>query len=436
MSFKMGCVGLKCMVARWSLIFAIGPFMANSQTCLSEGITFSRQDQIDLFPTQYPQCHEISGGVIIEESDDNRILNLQGLSQISLIGGFLEIRNNLDLITLEGLDNLSEVRGRLTISGNESLVKMEALNQLISVGESIRISANSSLGKINTLNQLKIIRGDLSISNNNVLSVLQGFSDVLEIDGSLLISENRILADLKDFSNLRKIQENLLIRENPMLRDLSGLDQLNQVNSDLIIENNPKLLSLKGLQNLTSVGRYLQIVSNTQIQSLTDLDSLKSIGGLLQIYNNPLLQSLNGLGQIDHQSIDNLAIIDCPQLSDCGVTSICNFLNASDDHHSISKNKFGCNHRSEILDQCARPGGSSTPGLNVLLLFPNPTNGLVSVKGFEQEANLQVRDITGKLLIRKKLDSLIIDLSDLPSAAYLVELISERRTIRRIIIKT
>jgi len=57
-----------------------------SQPCLPSGITFSTQEQIDNFQTNYPNCTEIEGDVIIEGND---ITNLDGLSVLTAIGGFL-----------------------------------------------------------------------------------------------------------------------------------------------------------------------------------------------------------------------------------------------------------------------------------------------------------------------------------------------------------
>jgi len=440
---KMFCNSIICHrlvhkrlpISFWLVLSVIVPSLVKAQTCLPEGFTFQHQEEIDQFPLQYPQCHEISGGVIIEGSDEDPIVNLSGLNQISSLGSFLEIRNNSQLHSLAGLENLLEIRGRLSITANHSLENIEALHTLNSVGESVRISANPALEKITVLNGLKIIRGDLSISDNSLLAEINGFSNLIEIDGSLLITSNATLSNLDSLTDLRKVRGNLFVRDNQMLHDLTGLDHLSQVLSDLIIENNRSLVSLKGLQSLNAVGRYLQIVNNDNIQNLSGLDSVKSIGGLLQIYNNSILQSLGGIDQIAEQSIDNLAIIACPQLNDCAVTSICNYLRASDDRHSISGNKLGCNGRAQILERCDRMGGNTTPAPNVILLSPNPTNAIVRIKGFEQDASFQVRDISGKLLIKDKLENNMVDLDGLPSALYLIELVSERRSIRRIIIK-
>ena len=60
--------------------------------CLPDGISFTTQAQIDSFQINYPGCTEIEGQVYINSED---ISNLNGLSQISAIGGHLKIFQKL-----------------------------------------------------------------------------------------------------------------------------------------------------------------------------------------------------------------------------------------------------------------------------------------------------------------------------------------------------
>jgi len=69
-----------------SLMLFLCHFFLNAQPCLPAGITFSSQQQIDNFQTNYPNCTEIGGDMIIEGND---ITNLDGLSVLTTIGGFL-----------------------------------------------------------------------------------------------------------------------------------------------------------------------------------------------------------------------------------------------------------------------------------------------------------------------------------------------------------
>jgi len=82
-----------------------------SQSCMPEGITFTRQSQIDNFLINYPNCTEIEGTVrIVGDS----IYNLSGLNVLQSIGGSLIFSSNKELINLTGLENLVSIGGGFT----------------------------------------------------------------------------------------------------------------------------------------------------------------------------------------------------------------------------------------------------------------------------------------------------------------------------------
>ncbi len=95
--------------------------------CLPEGITFTTQEQIDNFQTNYPGCTEIEGNVTI--NGDN-ITNLNGLSVLTsiggdfLIGGCAYLQCNPLLTSLTGLDNLTSIGSYLGIKNNYALTSI------------------------------------------------------------------------------------------------------------------------------------------------------------------------------------------------------------------------------------------------------------------------------------------------------------------------
>ena len=70
-----------------------------SQGCLPEGITFTTQEQIDNFQSDYPGCTEIEGNVQIGDYNFSDINNLNGLNVLTKIGGNLFFINN-DLLSI------------------------------------------------------------------------------------------------------------------------------------------------------------------------------------------------------------------------------------------------------------------------------------------------------------------------------------------------
>jgi len=126
-----------------------------SQPCLPEGITFTTQVQIDNFQTDYPNCSEILGEVIIS---GNEITSLNGLNVLTSISEYLSIENNNILTNLSGLENLTTIQGDLNIGnwnlwpamyGNPSLISLDGLDNLAYIGGSLFISFNDVLARKN-----------------------------------------------------------------------------------------------------------------------------------------------------------------------------------------------------------------------------------------------------------------------------------------------
>jgi len=118
-------------------------FVAASQTCLpclQDGVIFFSQNQIDSFQTNYPNCTEILGNVQIYDTGNN-ITNLNGLTDLTYIGGSLNIDGCLFLTSLSGLNSLTSIGGNLRIAGN-GMTSLTGLDNVTSAGGGIEISNN------------------------------------------------------------------------------------------------------------------------------------------------------------------------------------------------------------------------------------------------------------------------------------------------------
>jgi hypothetical protein len=101
----------------------------------------------------------------------------------------------------------------------------------------------------------------------------------------------------------------------------------------------------------------------TNITNLYGLGGLYSIGGDLSILNNNWsfirvtdnhsLTSLTGLNNIDPASIQALWIEWNPNLPECDVYSICQYLSGPVGEVSIQENADGCNSAAQILVDCS-----------------------------------------------------------------------------------
>jgi hypothetical protein len=318
-------------------------------SCFPDGIEFTSQQQISEFYTLYPDCHIISGDVIISGSDITSLILLYGISKIK---GTLYIQSNPLLYSLSGLYNLSEVEGGIYIENNNNLSNIEALSNLTYIGQNLVFNLNSSLLTFEGLQNIKFVDGDLRILSNYGLIGLLGLDSLSTISGKLVISDN---------------------------------DRLQQINN---------------------------------------LASLIQISGALQITYNDSLLNLYGISNIDSGTISELFISNNPQLSECDVLSICNFLTNPTGPCQIDLNSTGCNSISEVQAACLT-FVAELPTAEVPLLSPNPASSFITITTPHNqpvEEAIIYNHLGQKVLTAKPVNN-TMDISALKPGIYMVEVI-------------
>ena len=387
------------------LVLIFCQITASSQSCLPNGITFYNQADIDNFQTNYPNCFEIEGDVVIYGND---ITNLNGLNVLTSIWGHLWIGNNQALTSLTGLDNLTSIGGSLGISNTTPLTSLTGLANLTSIGE------------------------DLNISNTYSLSGLTGLEGLTSIGGDLVIHCD-VLSSFTGLNNLTFIGEDFLIEFNDFLTSLAGLENLTTIGGFLVIYYIEALTSLTGLDNVTSIGGELVIKCNDALTGLTGLNNLTTIGGYLDISDNAALTSLTGLDNIDASSIDNLHIFFNDSLSTCEVLSVCNYLASPNGIIEIHNNAPGCNSQQEVEDACEFITVEEMFPEDYLSLYPNPAKQ--ELKIFTDDGRdieeVSIYTLTGQRLMKDRPANGIIDISCLQSGMYIVEVTIDSTRIRR-----
>jgi len=398
---------MKKITLLFILHFSFLTFHSSAQSCLPEGITFTTQDQIDNFQTNYSGCFEIEGNVVINGGVN--ITNLYGLNVLKSIGGSLDIHGNDSLINLSGLEALGSISGDLIIGGfpsiNRSFTSLTGLENLVFVGGDIEINWNFALKSIAGLASMTSIEGSLAMDRNPALVSLSGLDNVTSIEGNLTIfNSSSALVSLKGLDNLTSIGGSLSISKhwlislsgleslisiagglyisggyamtsltglnnvasvggnvmigvgrygaNPVLSSLTGLEDLTSIGGSLYIWQNHSLIDLSGLNQVTSLGGDFVIALNELLANLTGLDNLTTIGGDIGIFNNDALTNLTGLENLDVSSIGNLAIYNNNSLSTCDVQFLCDYLSNPNGSITIYSNAAGCNNPYEIADNC------------------------------------------------------------------------------------
>ncbi|GGB87890.1 T9SS type A sorting domain-containing protein [Dyadobacter sediminis] len=273
------------------LILFVNFSYLNAQNCTTDYV-LSSQQSIDNFP-KTPDC--AVGNLKISGAD---ITNLDGLSGITEINGYLDISINPLLTNVNGLSGLTKVSGYIEISSNKSLTSLSGLESLTTAGNSIKLANNTVLTSISALNKLTTIKSFLEISKNDALPSLNGFGALAQVFGYVEISQNPLLTSLSGLGSLQLVGGNLRIAENNVLSSLSSLDSLTNINGFLDISNNPVLKKLNGLSRLSKVLGYININNNPLLSDLSGFDSLISVGGNLRIAANQSLKSIASLHKL------------------------------------------------------------------------------------------------------------------------------------------
>ncbi len=191
------------------------------------------------------------------------------------------------------------------------------------------------------------------------------------------------------------------------------------------------------MENIDSIGRNLWINNNDALSSLIGLENIISIGGHLMLRYNDALSSLSGLDNIDYKTITSLTIENCQNLSVCEVQSICGYLQNDSGNAQVSDNAHGCNSVLEIEAACLVPAREVLSPNDAVYAFPNPTNNIVYFEGIQQDLwYLRVINTMGEIInSHTQIENRQVDLSNLPSDIFILELSNKDQFLTMRIIK-
>ncbi len=262
---------------------------------------------------------------------------IENQKDVELLSDFSEVTGNLFVGTdnismgsytinsLADLENITKVRGDLTILGNMRLLNLEGLHNLTFIGGSLGIRYNGLLN-LNSLSDLTSVGANISIYSNRDLNSLDGLNNIDKIPGSLRLEHNYNLTSIKALSNITSIENDVSIYANDKLPDLDGLNNITSVGGDLNIGapvyhedgityfGNDSLNSIEALSNITSIGTSLRIISNNNLEALS-LFGLKSVGDDFIIkLNSKLCNSL--ADELRDQVEEHNSIIGVIEISD------------------------------------------------------------------------------------------------------------------------
>lgn len=254
------------------------------------------------------------------------ITDLSPLSTITSIGGtptnndgtYLEISDNNNLITLNGLENLTTISGGLYIKNNAILNSLTSIASLTShLGGGLHIENNPSLINLNGLNISSVAH--VQIKNNSQLQTLSNFGS-FGLSGNVFIENNQVLGSIPNFNIPGNSLNRVSIINNDAITSLPIINK--RIAQTLIIDDNDGLTNLIGLENaplgaVIPIGQIF-ILNNDNLTSLNGLNTSLGLVAVIHIENNPQLINIDWLSNYTKNAlaiIDNDALISLSPLS-------------------------------------------------------------------------------------------------------------------------
>lgn len=190
-------------------------------------------------------------------------LGVSELSEIDLINTQLE---NIDFISGVTRINYRSMR----LSSNNKLENIDGLSDVTFYKGSVEISSNPLLSNINGLSGLTSINyGALKINNNANLDNINGLSNLAFVYSNLEIQNNPKLTNINALTSLSRTNLVVKIMNNEKLSDISGLKNLKKIG----VYNYPKQLTLLNLTG-NNITDYSPLATLDEIASKIEIDPI------------------------------------------------------------------------------------------------------------------------------------------------------------------
>mgnify|MGYP001795601523 CR=1 FL=1 len=414
------------------------------------------------------QLVAIGGNVNI--GGNPQLQNLLGLESLASIGGTLDIFSNTELISLAGLDNITQIGGGLFLSENEGLVDISALNSIESLGGNLAFTENPGLQNLDALSNLERINGRLTLFANSTLSDITGLGNIRpETINNLDIRNNPLLS----FCAVRSICQYLQSEAGPALieNNAEGCSTPEEVESACPLLGNICF-------DAVSVNNLLgQALDQAQFSSLFDNTAYTATDNPADgfecffstsdtVITNSIWFRFTGDGNEYHMTTANC---DATDYIDLGETQMALYQGSCDNLSPVACNENADDDipllngqisisTEEGVEYFLLVDGTTSPvsdGIGEyclevtrfmttdvleentaqVLLFPNPTSGLLHINGISAEAVL-VYTVEGQFLSRLKPSDNTVDLGTIPAGIYYLQITDSEQRYQAKVVKT
>lgn len=321
---------------------------------------------------QLMRLQNIGKSIII--THNKKLSSLQGLDSLQKLNEDLLIDSNIILNNIVGLQNIDTSFGSIRLLNNHSLASLEGLSNLQSIEHNLELRSNYNLTNLVGFDSLSNLGGQLYLQGSGLTS-LQGLSGLTELNDTLSIIGLPYLTSLQGLDSLQNI-ETILIQSCPLLTnlaplsgtefhgtiqliassftDLSIFENLTIVHGGLVFHKLDSLINLNDFSNLQKIEGHLVIKDNDMLSDISGLADLDSVEGFVYIGQDSALTSLSGIDNLFYIGASTLDLVDNPQLTTCGVPSVCYHAQFAD-FFNVFDNAAGCNSPTEIENSCNGP---------------------------------------------------------------------------------
>ena len=303
------------------------PASVFAQGCLTQGIVFTTQSQLDQFKADNPTCKVIEDDLVIGSysvliGKNKDIINLTPLSNIEEVKGNLIISSLENLIDLAAFSKLKKVGKDIIIQGNSKITSLKGLEGLTGVEGKLELFSNN-VAKMTTkgLDNIKYIKGDLNIKSF-AISSLEGLANLDSIHGSLYVWGDGV-NNFSKLTSLKFIGKNISIYDSE-ISSFQGLSAIKEIYGNLSVVDNP--ISFSGLNNVEVIHGNFEVRENGTTGSFTGLTKLREVKGNVYLYEIgkaeiktlTALQRIGGTLSLIHSNLIGTPLAGMPALKYIG----------------------------------------------------------------------------------------------------------------------
>jgi hypothetical protein len=209
--------------------------VANTQTQRTTNscndLLLTRQSQIDSFPILYPDCDEFDNVIIDGENASPQITNFDSLKYLSVINHDLDIRNT-NVINLNPLNNITKIGSYFYLTNNLDmqtlgLFNMWELGGVVFVNQPNLHELNDLFGSLNNPSLWSVLLINLGLNDltsltdvNSIINIavigcynitsLNGMENLTSLNGGIQLVSNQQLSDLSQLSGIQTIDNGSL----------------------------------------------------------------------------------------------------------------------------------------------------------------------------------------------------------------------------------